>query len=281
MLQKHRFAKLALLTVPAVVILSMSLSCGGGGLKTVDFSALPVQTATPEELVAKINGHGQAITSFKAKLALGLKRDFAGETKRCSGMLLADRSNGEGLYLKGYKRMMPTLFTLVSDGREFWFHIPRDDVVYTGPVDFTWGVGDSVDFYLNAGDLIRALFLQPLEADARVEVQDDNAVYVVSIFTRAALTRKLWVERKRFTVVRELYYDKDGREQLDIQRNGYVDLSGRLYPSSIVVGDPVSGSSVFLDFDSITPDPENVPENAFRFEIPVGVEVERVGISRV
>jgi hypothetical protein len=76
--------------------------------------------------------------------------------------------------------------------------------------------------------------------------------------------------------VRELYYDGGGTEALEIQRKKYVELDGRMYPSSLVLHDLISGSSVFLDFDTITLDPENVPENAFRFSLPNGVEVRRV-----
>ena len=35
----------------------------------------------------------------------------------------------------------------------------------------------------------------------------------------------------------------------------------------------ISGSSVYLDFSGITLDPENVPEEAFRFDIPDDVDV--------
>jgi hypothetical protein len=259
--------------LPVVVI---AVACGGSGLKTVDFSDLPVRSASPDELLSKINDDGRAVTALKGKLGMGLQKGIDEEIKRCSGMLLAENSSGKGLYLKGYKRLLPTFFTLVSDGGEFWFHIPREDVVYTGPVEFSWSEDDSLEMYLNAGDLFRALFVRPVDAAAGVEVQTDESTYSVTVYNGDAVARKLWVERKRFTVVRELYYDSDGIEQLEIQRREYVDLDGHLYPASLVLRDMISGSSVFLDFNSITPNPENVPADAFRFEVPNGAEIRQV-----
>jgi hypothetical protein len=264
-------------SVPIVLVLAvLAAGCGGGGLRAVGYSGLPVRSVSPEELFAKINTDGAAVTSLKGKLAMGLQKGTGEEVKRCSGMLLAEGFPERGLYLKGYKRLMPTLFTLVSDGSEFWFHVPRENVAYTGPVEFMWDRGDSLEMYLNAGDLFRALFIRPVDAAGAIEVQADDTSYVVTVYAGGAVARRLWVERKRFNVVRELYYDGGGTEALEIQRKKYVELDGRMYPSSLVLHDLISGSSVFLDFDTITLDPENVPENAFRFSLPNGVEVRRV-----
>ena len=59
-------------------------------------------------------------------------------------------------------------------------------------------------------------------------------------------------------------------------RRRYVDLGGYLYPASLTLRDLISGSSVFLEFNSITPDPDIVSERTFQFEVPEGVEVKRV-----
>ena len=201
--------------LPAVFLMAVvAVGCGGSGLKSVDYTNLPLRTTTPEELVSQVNRDGDAIAALKGKLGLGLQKGIGEQVKRCSGMLLAERSPERGLYLKGYKRLIPTFFTLVSDGGEFWFHIPRDDAVYTGPVEFSWSKDDSLELYLNAGDLFRALFVRPVDVGAAFEVQADDTAYVVTVYAGDVVARKLWVERKRFTVVRELYYDGDGIEQL-------------------------------------------------------------------
>jgi hypothetical protein len=264
------------------VLVAIAMSgCGSTGLEVVDNTDLPLRDATAQELITQVNRDGNAVTAIKGKLGMGLQKGVGEDVRRCSGRLLARGVSGQGLYLKGYKRLMPTLFTMASDGDEFWFHIPRDNVVYTGPVDFSWSGDDSLEMYLDAGDLFRALFLRPVDVSSVVDMDIGDSVYCVTVRVGGIKSRKLWIERKRFKVVRELYYDGNGIEQLEIQRRKYVDLDGRLYPASLVLRDLVSGGSVFLDFKSITLDPDDVPGGAFHFEVPNGVDVRRVDNARV
>jgi hypothetical protein len=266
--------------IPVLVIALQMNGCGGSGLRTVDNTGLPLRTATPRELIARVDSGAAAISGIKGKLDLGLQKNPGGEVKRCRGMLVAGNNGGRleshGLYLKGYKRLIPTFFTLVSDGFEFWLHIPRDNVVYTGPLEFRWSREENAELYLNAGDLFRALFVQPVDSNAVVDLSVDGTDYTLSIYRDGTLERELWIERKRFTVVRELYYDAGGDVQLEVERSGYVDVGGRLYPANLTLRDAVAGTSVFLDFHSITLDPENIPGKVFHFDVPDDVEVKRV-----
>jgi len=268
------------LFVTSITILLLT-GCGGSGLRMADFSDLPIRSATPEELVVEVNRNAASPRGLKGKLELGLKKAPNEAERRCSGMLLAVSPPSGGLYLKGYKRLIPTFFTLVSDGDQFWFHIPRDDVVYTGPMDFAWSRDDSLELYLNARDLFRALFVGPVKADAVWDVQDEDAYYVVTVYEKDRVTRQIWIERRGFNVERETYYDGDGLAQLEIERKGFADLDGRLYPSSLVLRDLISGSSVYLDFSRITLDPENVSEEAFRFQIPDDVNVRTIDTKKI
>jgi hypothetical protein len=254
--------------------------CGGTGLRMIDFSGMPMRTVAPAELISEVNRNASSVRGVKGKLELGLE-ERGKKARRCSGMLIAMRPPGGGLRIKGYKRLLPTFFTLVSDGGEFWLHIPRDDVVYTGPVDFSWSREDSTKFRLNARDIVRALFVAPVEPEASWDVQNEEDNYVVTVHGTQGPARKLWIERKGFHVIRETYYDRGGSPQLEIERRKFAALGQRMYPSSFVLRDPASGSSVFLDFGEITLDPENVPGDAFRFRIPDGAEVKPVSAAKV
>ncbi len=256
--------------------LLLALGCGGAGLQVADFSALPLQSATPDELVALVNQASSSMRGLRGKLSMGLQRGPGEDVRRCSGMLVSSNDPGMGLYLKGYRKFLPTFFTLVCDGREFWFHIPRDDVVYTGPLEGAPGRADSLEFYLNAGDLLRALYVAPLGADDSFEVEKADSLYAVTVRNRGAVIRRMWIERRRFRIVREIYYDGDGMEELEIERKRYAELEDGLYPLTLILEDPIAGDSVFLDFKAITLNPDSIPKGAFDFEIPHGAEVKRV-----
>jgi outer membrane lipoprotein-sorting protein len=231
-------------------------------------------------LVDQLNHDGASISALKGKLSMGLQRTPDDGVRRCSGMIFAAKEPDGGVHLKAYKRLLPTFFTLVSDGKDFWFYIPRDDLVYTGSVDSSWSHEDSLEFYLDANDVSRALFVSPVDAAGDFVVQDRESNYELTVYAQGAVARRLWIERKRFTVVREVHYDEGGIEQLEILRSEYVDLEGRLYPASFVLHDLVSGARVFFDFGSIALEPENIPEDAFRFRVPDGAEVKQVTKER-
>jgi hypothetical protein len=245
-------------------------------MKAVDFESLPVRSATKEELVGRINDTAASTGAIRAKVELGLREKALSDEKNCSGLLLARRPPETGLYLKGYRQLIPTFFTLVGDSKNFWLHVPGDDLVYTGPVEFVWSEDDSVEFYLNAGDLVRALFLEPIADDAGVDVREEGTASIVTLTDEGNLLREVWFERRGFTVTREIYYDETGKARLEILRKQYTELDGRLYPASLELYDTRSSSVVYVDFASIVLDPDQVPERAFQFEIPAGTEVRRL-----
>ncbi len=260
--------------------LLLALGCGGAGLQVADFSALPLQSVTPNELVALVNQAAASTLGLRGKLSMGLQRGPGEAVKSCSGMLVSSNDPRRGLYLKGYRKLLPTFFTLVSDGREFWFHIPSDDVVYTGPLKGAWDRADSLEFYLSAGDLFRALYVEPLSGDDSFEVEKGDSLYAVTVRNRGNVVRRMWIERRRLGIVREIYYGDDGMEELEIERKRYADLEDGLYPLALILRDPIAGDSVFLDFKAITLNPDSIPERAFDFEIPTGAEVRRVRTAR-
>jgi hypothetical protein len=109
-----------------------------------------------------------------------------------------------------------------------------------------------------------------------LEVREDAGVYVLSIFRSDRLYRRLWIERRRFAVEREVLYDQDGREELVILRERQRERDGRLQPERLSVQDRVAGGSVLLEFDSLTVNPPGLDSRAFRPLTPPGARVETV-----
>ena len=177
--------------------------------------------------------------------------------------------------MKGHRSLLPTLFTLVSDGRRFWLHVPRDNVVYTGAVARR-GAPALHGVRLEAGDLLRALFLQPVGAAPALDVEEEPSTYVVSARRAGRVERRLWVERRRLTVTREAFYDGAGREELSIERERWEDAGGRPSPRRLRVRDAASGATVTLEFGRLTLNPADLPKDAFRPPTPAGARVVAV-----
>jgi hypothetical protein len=244
------------------------------------FADAPPRTASREELRQKIDAGSPAVTSLRGKLALAMRAAADGPYRSCRGALAAvnpwSGQRSPGLYLQGYRSAVPAFFTLVSDGREFWLHVPRDDVVYTGPVARRHGAFGPRDLPFDARDLFRALFVEPIAAPDAVEVEEEPASYVLAVLREGRLLRRIWVDRRGLVPRREVFFDAAGRTELAIDRERYREVDGRLYPAKIVLTDASTGAAVRLEFESLALDPRDLNADAFRPRTPPEARIERV-----
>jgi hypothetical protein len=241
------------------------------------FAGRPIQTLSPAELVAAVAAEGAAVHAVKGRLALALQANARAERRSCSAALVARNASAAGppgLYLKGTHRLVPTVFTLVSDGRRFWLHVPRDNVLYTGPVPHAAPVAHG-DVQLEARDLLRALFVEPLEGDA-LEVAEEPAAYVVSASRAGRLRRRVWIDRRGLTVAREAFFDERGAEELVVERGLHREVAGRRYPGRIRLLAPASGAEAVLEFDRLDVNPADLAADAFGPIAPPGARVVAV-----
>ncbi|NOQ97507.1 MAG: DUF4292 domain-containing protein [Calditrichae bacterium] len=264
--------------IPVAVALSILTSCTGKGLRRVDLSHLELQSATEKEVIAGINRPSKVLQGLRAKLNLSLIEGGNKKESRCNGILLALNKDHSGIYLKGYRRLLPTFFTLVSNDEKFWFYIPSQNVVYTGPKDFARNASDSIKLYLTAPDLFRALFIEPLESGSVWNIRKEDTNFVVKVYEDNLLKRQIWIEGRGLNAIRETFFDNRGNAQLNIHRGRYVDLDGYFYPAYIMLNDVSSGHSVSLAFNTITLNPENLSTEAFSFKIPSNARVIPIDI---
>jgi hypothetical protein len=238
----------------------------------------PLRTLSPEELVAELGAQALAVRGVKGRLTLDFQATDGAERRSCRAALVArSAASGDsaGLYLTGMHRLAPTVFTLVSDGERFWLHVPRDNVLYTGPVARRRGAVGDRDVRLDARDLLRALFVEPLAADA-VDVVEEPSAYVVSASRAGALRRRLWIERRGLTVQREVFLDDGGAEELVVERGRYRADGGVLYPARIRLREPATGAEAVLEFEALTVNPADLAADAFRPIAPPDARVVTV-----
>ena len=265
-----------------ICLLPWIIGCAGGKPPPASFSSLPVSSLSPQELGARVNHDAAAVTSLQGKLELGMRVPPDDTFKRCRGVI-ASRSpwsgtESPGLFLEGYRQLIPTLFTLVSDGQDFWLHVPYDNVAYNGPIDGPHPARHGQEIRLDVNDLFRALFVQPIDPADSVDVSEEGADYVLAIFRDGQLRRRLWIERRAFTVPREVYYGPHADVRLQIDRDAYADVSGSLFPMRLVLRDPTSSSMVLLDFSSVTLHPEKLTDRVFQPKIPPDTVVRRTDL---
>jgi hypothetical protein len=236
----------------------------------------PLRSASPDELVRAVAAQAAAVRGVKGTAALGYRAHADGRQRSCRAALAArGPASGEpaGLYVKGTHSVAATLFTLVSDGERFWLHVPRDDVLYTGRVaDAVAGGHEPVR--LAPRDLLRALFVEPLGDDA-ITVAEEPEAYAVEASRDGRARRRLRLERRALAVELEAFLDDAGAEELVVERGGWREEAGTLFPAWIRLRQPAAGAEVVLEFDAVTLNPSDFG-SAFQPLAPPGARVEAV-----
>jgi outer membrane lipoprotein-sorting protein len=240
---------------------------------------MPVMEATAMELVDGINARADSVRGIMADLDMFFRRSPGDKQRGCSGKLVALRAEWEGagarIYLKGYKKLVPTFFTLQSDGTGFWLHIPSEKTVYSGPYDRT-ETADTAEVDLEAADLARALFVERFETADVAGLSEESGVYVLTLTRDGGLRRRLWIEKKMFAVVMEKYYNSRGGEDLQLRRSKHTLVGGTHYPLEITIYKTDTGREISLAIKELTLNPEGMPDKVFRFEAPLGTKVIRL-----
>ncbi len=263
-------------------VLTVIVTCGCAGdpnVEPVDTTMMPELEATAAELVDGINARSGSVRGIKADLDMFFLRAPGEKVKGCQGKLVALRSEWEGIgskiYLKGYKNLIPSFFTLKSDGTGFWLHIPSEKVVYSGPYDRV-ETADTAEVDLEAADLSRALFVEPFDPADVAGLSEESGVYILTLTRDGSLLRRLWIEKKMFAVVMEKYYNPAGGEDLELRRSKHTLSDGLHYPLEITIFKPDSGREISIRIRDLTLNPTGIPPEAFRFEAPLGTKVIRL-----
>src|SRR3989338_1543388 len=93
---------------------------------------LKIQNATLAELTEKINASASGLHSLKTTLDIHVRERGMTESRECQGLLAYVKP--EKIYLKGYRALIPTFFTLISKDGNFWVHTPKNNQVLMGKV---------------------------------------------------------------------------------------------------------------------------------------------------
>ncbi len=232
----------------------------------------PARAASLEELVGQINRSDSQPKAVKGSLVMGFQARPDQPVRHSNGHMLL--SAHRELYLKAHAPLLPTFFTLVSDGREFWLHVPRDNMVYTGLMEAAYGKNQGYGIDLNPRDLFRALLPCPVEDGRLVELEKEEQYYILSVFNGAGkdrkLSRRLWVGKDRRRIEKEEYYTADGSKEIEIRRANFLESECCFFPKDITIRSDYTGNVLTLVFDQVTMNPEGIKSSLFHFDMPRG-----------
>ncbi|MBI4971105.1 MAG: hypothetical protein HZC17_04615 [Candidatus Omnitrophica bacterium] len=241
---------------------------------------LKIQSATLAELAAKINTSAAELHTLKSTLDIHVRERGMTESRECQGLLAYEKPGK--LYLKGYRALIPTFFTLTSKDGLFWVHTPKNNQVLTGKVN-DLNHTENLEMGIRPDDLLKTLNMSPLPASDTytVEMQEAPAQYIISVFrtdptkTEKFLERQITVERFFLNVEQEVYFNAYGIAELVITRKNYANQGPVYFPRELTIFRPDRGSTLFLKARKLLINPA-LNQNLFDFQMPGGATVEEL-----
>jgi len=258
-----------------------------------------VLSASPEELVNRLNQRWAGIDSLTAKVEIqasvlkaqqGLAKDYT----RVPGIILIRKPE----FLRVYVRV-PVLGTpaadMASDGQTFTLYNHVQNKVIQGRNDETKKSSTNTFENLRPGFFFDSFMVRGLDADdlysvtADTDTEEDASKkylivvpqYVVTVLRRKPGTQELTplrvvtFHRDDLEPYQQDIYDKDGNLETQVYYAQYGDFGGNRFPAKVTIKRPIEGIQLVLTIENVT---ENMKlrDDQFQIDIPPGTPVQKL-----
>jgi outer membrane lipoprotein-sorting protein len=258
-------------------------------------SAVPLKSATQDELVAKINQMAASVHTMNATVDIdttvgGEKKGKVVEYQQIRGYILAEKP--AMLRMIG---LLPIVrnraFDMVSDGDRFKLSIPPKNRFITGSNQVTKLSNNTLE-NLRPQVIYEALLMPSIDPanefavieQGKQEVQEDHTRKTISqpnyhivVIRRGAhgdwhLYRKVYFNRADLEPYRQTIYDDKGAIATDVTYSDPQDFGGTRFPSLISIERPQEEYSITLKMVKLTLNEALTPDK-FQLEAPAGATI--------
>jgi len=257
-------------------------------------STAKLQTATKQELVARINQEATGIKTLNATVDIatsvgGEKKGKVTDYQQIKGYILVRKP--DMLRMIGlFPIVRNTAFDMVSDGNRFKLSIPVKNKFYVGSAEVPKPSSNALE-NLRPQVIYNALFLPQIDPDNEIAVLENNTEtvvdaktkklvqqpdYVIDIIRRSGndwyLAREVVFERVNLVPHRQILYDHKGDIATEATYQIYKDYNGVSFPNVIQIDRPQEEYSIRLTVEKLTIN-EPLRDDQFALQQPPGSQL--------
>lgn len=255
-----------------------------------------VQTATPEELVNKLDQRWDALHSLTATVEItatefrtseGFEKDFPS----CRGYILMRKP--KMLRVAGTYFGVP-IFNMASDGSHFTLVIPSKNLAIEGADTVKERNPESPMLNLRPDFFLDAIAVRGLAPDDEYMVVNDTETvedaakkhlyiepeYVLSVMRPKAgreitPVRVITFRRDDMLPYNQDIYDSDGTLETQVTYSNYAQFTAGKYPSRVTIKRPKEGIQLVLNVVDVKENVE-LSDSQFEVKIPEGTKIEQL-----
>jgi hypothetical protein len=284
--------------LPTVCLLTLLLGGTGCLFRTrivePRTSTAKLQTATKQELVARINKEATGIKTLNATVNIdtsvgGEKKGKITEYQEIRGYILVRKP--DLLRMIGlFPLVRNTAFDMVSDGDHFKLSIPAANKFYIGDAEVTRPSSNPLE-NLRPQVIYNALFLPQIDGGEEIVVMENDTEtvvdaktkklveqpdYVIDIIRRSGnewyIARKIIFERIHLVPHHQIIYDVAGDVATEATYQVYKDYDGVSFPNVIEINRPREEYSIRLTVEKLTIN-EPLRDDQFALQQPPGSQL--------
>ena len=238
-------------------------------------SDAPLQTATAQQLIDRINTEAAKIKSLNATVDIaastgGEKKGKVTEFQEIRGYVLL-RKPAMLRMIGLYPVVRNKAFDMVSDGERFRLFIPVKNKFFVGSKDVTTPSKNTLE-NLRPQHILDALLVKEIDPqteiaylesgtelvkDAKSKKDVEQPNYIVNVVAKQAdgawiLGRKIYFSRVDLQVQKQVLYDRFGNVATIATYNNFKDHEGLMFPDIIQVDRPQEEYSIQLGVVKLT-----------------------------
>lgn len=258
-----------------------------------------VQTASPTELVDRLNKQWNALQSLNATVEMQAtviksQQGVSSEYPSIRGIILLRKP--DMLRVFGRAPVIGTrILDMVSDGKTFTLWIPHNNEAIEGPVAESQAKSKSEFENLRPGFFFDSMVVRGLSNDEEYYVTADSDTiedaakkhlylmpeYLLNIVHRKPGTQELTpvrvvhFHRDDLLPYQQDLYNAKGDLETQVFYGRYADFGASHYPSTITIKRPLEGIKIVLTVEKVA---ENTPltDEEFQFTLPPDTKIKKL-----
>jgi outer membrane lipoprotein-sorting protein len=259
---------------------------------------LITQTATPEELVTRVNQRWASLDTLTATVeiqasVMKTKEGVAKDYTTLRGHILMRKPE--------MLRVVGTLlgvkaFDMASDGKDFTLSVPLKGKAFKGSNSLKRKSANALE-NMRPGFFFDAMVVRGLEPDDLYSVVADSETiedtarkhlytvpeYVLSISRRKGDSRQLTpvrvvtFRRDDLLPYQQDLYDDEGNLETQVDYANYRDFEGSKYPSTIIIKRPLEEYQIVLTVEDVKENQNpTLTDDQFVVKVPEGTETQKL-----